>query len=230
LRVVFIGIELCVLDALRACPVDLLGVYLPDPPRSAKPRRAIPFRPRKKARSRLAHRDALAARLAERQIRALPGPHVNHPEFIETLRTLDPDLGIVANFGEILSEPLLCIPRLGFINLHPSLLPRYRGPQPLGHILLNGEAVSGTSWHRIARAVDSGDVLSQAAFEIEAGDTTRDLWAKSITLGIALLPPLLRALERGDAMEQPQDENQASYFPKLTRREKRRLRRMAKLA
>ena len=228
MRVVFIGYEPDILDALCACSVDLQGAYLPDPPGSAN--RSIVPRSRRKLRARLARREGLAAHLAERQIQALPGPHVNHPEFIETLRALGPDLGIVANFGEILREPLLGIPRLGFINLHLSLLPRYRGPQPLGHILLNGESVSGASWHRMTGAVDAGDVLVQEVFEIEAGDTPRDLGAKSLALGVAMLPPLLRALERGDAMEQPQDEAQASYFPKLTRREKRTLRRMGKLA
>ena len=228
LRVVFVGIELAILDALRGCSVDLLGAYVQSLPRMGPRRWPIELRARRKARRRLAHNDAFAARLVERKVKALSAPHVNHADFVDLVRALRPDLGVMANFGEILREPILSIPRLGFINWHPSLLPRFRGPQPLDRILLSGEKTSGVTWHEAVREVDAGDILAQASFAVEADATVRDLAIKSAALGAALLPPLIQAFERGDAVGRPQEHTRASYFPKLTRRQKRALRRAEK--
>ncbi len=244
LRVVFLGTELQILDALRTSPVHLLGVYLPPIRRSRwKPREwLLSLRVMREALSPLARMNwaffrkwrrtieayALTDYLARNRIRALRAPHINAPEFLKTLADLQPDLGIVANFGQILRESLLQIPRLGFINFHPTLLPRYRGPTPFGHILLNGEKRSGATWHFMTPQIDRGDILAQEEVDIAPRDTTQDLAIKSVRCGVKMLRPLLQQLEDGSFCARAQDELEATTYPKLSRDQKERLKELGR--
>lgn len=233
LRVVFFGMNLDVLDELRSCSVYLTGAYLP--PASYWIRKhfasLLRLHPRffKKYFGTVAIYGHLYDFTEEYNITALRSPDINAPEFLQTLTRLRPDLGIVSNFGQILGDRLLSIPKYGFINFHPSLLPRYRGPSPLGHILLNNEITSGATWHRMTNKIDQGDILAQEIFHLKPQYTMRDLGAKSLVLAIRMLGPLLKDIEEGRAQAQPQNEADATYYPKLTKEEKKRLEEMEKL-
>ena len=171
----------------------------------------------------------LAQYAAEHHVAILAGTDVNTPRFVDTVAQRQPELGVVANFGQKLGPDLLALPRHGWINFHPSLLPRYRGPTPLGHILLNRETVSGATWHRVASAFDNGDILAQKTFAVGDRDTVKDLDRKSVQLAIEMLGPLIEDIARRDVTPVPQDEANASYFGKLTPRQKERLAMMGKL-
>lgn len=137
---------------------------------------------------------------------------------------LNADLGIVANFSEKIPPTLLAATEKGFVNFHPSLLPKYRGADPFSHVLLNGDTESGVTWHRMTSQFDKGNILAQDRFTISGRDGIKDLIAKSIGLGSRMLPALLQSIEAGTVLEYPQDDAQATYCPKLSNSEKRRLR------
>ena len=234
LRVAFFGMDLRILDELRRCPVHLIGVFLPPAPYKLLPR--LPaflkylFRHLIRKQFKIVSIYLPLARyLFARHVPSMPGTDVNKTEFIRAFARMAPDLGVVANFGQILCAELISVPRHGLINCHPSLLPRYRGPTPLGHILLNGEKVSGATWHRVAPAVDSGEILAQKQFTISDQDTVNDLDRKSSQLAIDMLCPLIERIARQQITPEPQDEALVSYFSKMTKQEKAQLARMGKL-
>jgi methionyl-tRNA formyltransferase len=99
----------------------------------------------------------------------------------------------------------------------------------LGHILLNRETVSGTTWHRIAGGIDNGDILAQKTFTVEARDTVKDLDRKSVQLAIDMLGPLIERIGRREITPVPQEEANASYCKKLTGQQKAQLTMMGKL-
>jgi methionyl-tRNA formyltransferase len=166
--------------------------------------------------------------LRSNQIAAIQAKHVNDLKFRNQLIRCNVDLGVIANFGQRIDSRLLSVPRYGFINFHPSLLPKDRGPTPLGHILLNGDTVSGATWHRVSARMDQGDILAQGRFAIDRRDTERDLDQKSVALAIKLLDPLLADIDAERVLVRPQDESQATCYPKLTASEKRRLSELGK--
>jgi methionyl-tRNA formyltransferase len=234
LHVFFLGMDLRILDELRRCPVRLIGAHLPPAPYNTLPKLPAIFKyiarhiVRRQFKTVSLHLP-LAHYLAAHQIPALPGNDVRTPQYKETLGRLAPDLGVVANFGQILDAELIAIPRRGLINFHPSLLPSYRGPTPLGHILLNRETVSGATWHRVVSKVDSGEILAQKKFPIDARDTVEDLDRKSVAAGIDMLKPLLDRIARNHTNPVQQDETKATYYKKLTRTQKQLLAAMGKL-
>jgi methionyl-tRNA formyltransferase len=232
LRVVFWGMELRILDALRQWSVSIVGVYLPQAPYSIHKQISpiAKWMPRiiRKAFKKAALYRPLADYIKDHGLKPILGADVNRSGFLREIRALDPDLGIVANFGQIISPELLSIPKNGFINFHPSILPYYRGPNPLGDILLNREAVSGATWHRIIKGIDSGDIVAQECFAVQAEDTLRDLEERSVAYGIKILKPLLKEIETGAVQGQPQNGSKATYVSKLTREKKKRLRMLGK--
>jgi methionyl-tRNA formyltransferase len=227
IRVVFFGMDLGVLKALRSSQVHLIGAYLPPAyywlsKRLAPLVNILPRFLKKYFKTAIIY-GQLYDFLKEYHITPLQSPDVNSPKFLQTLTGLNLDLGIVANFGQIIGDELLNIPKYGFINYHPSLLPKYRGPSPLGHILLNNEKISGATWHRMTKKIDDGDILAQESFSIKPHSTMKDLGAKSLSLAIKMLFPLLKDIEEGNIHPRPQNEADSSYFPKLTKEEKRLL-------
>lgn len=228
LRVVFFGMDLSILDALRQCPVRLLGAYLPDsayrlylsPPWWLKRIPAL-FIQKNLRKNRVYA--GLAKFLSEHRIKPLIARNVNQRTFRRLLLNIAPDLGVVANFGQILKKPLLSIPRYGFINYHPSLLPAYRGPTPLPHILLNKESLSGVTWHQMTVKPDQGPILAQKTFSIDPADSLKNLEKKCVHAAVALLGPLIETITAGNTRPIPQNEMHATYFPKVTKQEKQRL-------
>ena len=139
--------------------------------------------------------------------------------FFDRLTELAPDLGVVAAYGKLLPQALLDLPRLGMINVHASLLPRWRGAAPVHRAILAGDPVTGISIMRIVRALDAGPVLSQTETEIGADETSDELEARLASLGAASLLAVTDQLASGPIGEQPQDERLVTYAPRLERQE-----------
>src|SRR3990170_278800 len=146
---------------------------------------------------------------------------VNAPDALAALRALAPDVIAIAAFGQILKQPLLDIPRRGALNVHASLLPKYRGAAPVAAAILAGEQVTGVTIMEVVLALDAGPILAQRALPIEPHDTTGTMTEKLAVLCADLLIDVLPAWERGDLVAQPQDDAAATYAPPVRREDAR---------
>lgn len=142
-------------------------------------------------------------------------------ESIDVVRSLEPDVIVVAAFGQILSEEFLKIPKRAIVNVHYSLLPKYRGAAPVHWAIVNGERETGVTVQHLAKKLDSGDIILQERVSIDPDDTAGTLSARLTEVGAVLLVKALRRLEAGTAPRIPQDESQASYARKLTKEDGR---------
>jgi methionyl-tRNA formyltransferase len=140
---------------------------------------------------------------------------VNTPEFVETLRQMAPDAIVVVAFGQILSAKVLAIPRIFCVNVHSSLLPKYRGAAPINWAIMNGETESGVTTMKMDVGMDTGDVLLSRKVAIKDTDTAQTLHDVLSLEGAALALETVCRLERQDLTPVPQDHAQASYAPKL---------------
>ena len=131
------------------------------------------------------------------------------------LKALAPDICITAAFGQILSQELLDIPKLGTVNVHASLLPKYRGSSPINWCLINGEKTTGVSTMLTDAGIDTGDILMQRATDILEGETAGDLTQRLGDLGAQLLLETLQDLSNGKITPRPQIEEVSSYYPML---------------
>lgn len=138
-------------------------------------------------------------------------------EFLSRLRALDPDLTVVAAYGEILTREVLELPRLGSVNVHASLLPRLRGAAPINWAIIRGHDRTGITIMRMVRELDAGPILSQRAVEIGPSTTAGELFDVLAPLGGELLLETLEALDGGELGERRQDDEKATYAPKLDR-------------
>ena len=125
-------------------------------------------------------------------------------EFIETIRKLNPDLICVVAFGKILPKEILDIPHLGCINLHASLLPKYRGAAPIQWAVLNGDKITGNSTMYMNERMDEGDIIFQEKTEIGEYETTGELWDRLKIYGAELLVKTVKEIEKGTAPRTPQ--------------------------
>lgn len=130
---------------------------------------------------------------------------------------LAPELIVVAAYGKILPEELLNYPKYGSINVHSSLLPKYRGAAPINWAILNGETETGVSIMYMAAALDAGDVIAQANTPIDSEEDAQTLTARLAELGAAALSETVTALAEGTATRTPQDESAFTYAPMLSR-------------
>lgn len=130
---------------------------------------------------------------------------------------LAPELIVVAAYGKILPEELLNYPKYGSINVHSSLLPKYRGAAPINWAILNGETETGVSIMYMAAAPDAGDVIAQANTPIDPEEDAQTLTARLAELGAAALSETVTALAEGTATRTPQDESAFTYAPMLSR-------------
>ncbi len=133
------------------------------------------------------------------------------PKEVELLAELKPDIIVVAAYGQILPDPVLKIPPYKCINIHPSLLPKYRGPSPVAAAILNGDTQTGVTIMLIESKVDSGLVIAQVTTNIKDNDTTGSLTGRLAEIGAALLVDTLPAWISGGIRPIAQDESQASY-------------------
>lgn len=153
----------------------------------------------------------------EHGIPVLQPEKVKEPEFVEQLRSYEPDLIAVTAFGQILSEPILEMPKYGCINVHGSLLPKYRGAAPMQWSIIDGEKVTGITTMYMAKGLDSGDMLLKAEVEITDDDTFATIHDKMAVTGANLLLDTLDQLEAGTLERIPQDHDAATYAPMITK-------------
>jgi methionyl-tRNA formyltransferase len=137
--------------------------------------------------------------------------------FLSALAALSPDLGIVAAYGKILPARLLAIPRLGLINVHASLLPRWRGASPIHRAVMAGDAETGISIMRVVEALDAGGVFAETRRPIGPDETSDEVERDLAERGARLILPVIDALAGGTARETPQNESLVTYAPRLTR-------------
>lgn len=137
----------------------------------------------------------------------------------EKLLEWAPDAIVVAAFGQILRQNILDLPRYGCVNVHASLLPRWRGAAPIQAAILHGDKVSGVSIMKMDAGIDTGPVLAQRSIPIEADDDAACLGDKLAVAGSELLLETLPAYLRGEILPQAQDESQATYAPMLKKEE-----------
>lgn len=138
-------------------------------------------------------------------------------EALNILRELNPDLIAVAAYGKILPVDILELPRLGCINVHSSLLPRYRGAAPINWAILNGEDETGVTIQYMAEGVDTGDILAQSKTPIDMNENAAQLFDRLARMGADLLAETVRELEAGTVKAVPQDHSRASHAPMLSR-------------
>jgi len=142
---------------------------------------------------------------------------VNCDEFVARLQDIAPDLVIVVAFGQILCERILTAPKRGAVNVHASLLPRYRGVAPINWVIVNGETETGVTTMFMARKVDAGEIILTRKTAIGPRETAGELYARLAEAGGDLLVETLDLIEAGTAPRIAQDPALVSYARKLTR-------------
>src|SRR5579863_4552838 len=160
---------------------------------------------------------ALALQLAVTQ----PESIKNNDEFRAQLTALKPDTIVVVGYGRIVPQWMIDLPRLGNINLHASLLPKYRGAAPIQWAIARGETMTGVTTMRIDAGLDTGDILLQKEMPIGTNDTAETLAPALAAVGANLLVETLRALQAGGIEAHPQDDAQASLAPILKKEDGR---------
>src|SRR5437879_4636041 len=148
---------------------------------------------------------------------------IYQPERVKTdeahdfFREIKPDAAVIIAYGQIIPRRLLEIPRLGWMNLHASLLPKYRGAAPIAWAIINGESKTGLTTMRLDPGLDTGPILRQREIAIGSDETAPELAKRMAELGAPLVAESLMKLEHGEIAPIPQDSTQASYAPILTK-------------
>ncbi len=148
-------------------------------------------------------------------LRVIQRDNVNEPSVLRELSNLGPDLIVVVAFGQLLSREFLEIPRIACINLHASLLPKYRGAAPIIWAIVNGEEITGVTAQRVVYEMDAGDIISQEVVKIGPDDTAGDLEPRLSEVAGNLLLRVLEAYEHSSVSYIPQQEELVSYAPRV---------------
>ena len=205
MRLIFAGtpeVTVPSLDALAASSHELVAVVTrPDAP-AGRGRRLV--------------RSPAGAWADERGIEVLTPQRPREPEFQERLRQLAPDCVPVVAYGALVPPSALEIPKRGWVNLHFSLLPAWRGAAPVQHAVLHGDEVTGASVFELEAGMDTGPVYGTLTEQIRPADTSGDLLARLATEGAGLLVAVLDAIEAGTARAHPQPADGVSMAPKIT--------------
>src|SRR6266851_4282431 len=146
-----------------------------------------------------------------------PAAIKNNAEFRDQLAAIAPDAIVVVGYGRIIPQWMIDLPRLGNLNLHASLLPRYRGAAPIQWAIARGETASGVTTMRIDSGLDTGDILLQKEISIVPQDTAVTLAPRMAAIGADLMVETLRGLKAGTVHPQPQDHAKATLAPILTK-------------
>lgn len=141
------------------------------------------------------------------------------PEFLDTLARLAPDLGVVAAYGRILPEDVLRVPPFGLINVHASLLPRWRGAAPVERAVMAGDSETGVTIMRVVRELDAGPMFAVVKRPIGPDETAAQVESDLSRSGAHLLVEVVGQIAVGRAVETPQDDRLATYAPRLTKEE-----------
>jgi methionyl-tRNA formyltransferase len=158
-----------------------------------------------------------------KEVAAAAGVRIYQPEKVKSDEAYDffagikPDAAVIIAYGQIIPRRLLEIPRLGWMNLHASLLPKYRGAAPIAWAIINGERETGLTTMRLDPGLDTGPILMQRELEIGSDETAPELARRMAEMGAPLVAESLVRLERGEIAPVPQDSTRASYAPILTK-------------
>ncbi len=200
MRVIFMGtpdFAVPVLEAIIQAGHTVIGVYTqPDKP---------------KGRGKSMQYTPVKEKALEHQIPVYQPIRVREPEVIEEIRNLQPDIIIVVAFGQILPEELLAIPPYGCVNVHASLLPKYRGAAPIQRVIMDGEKESGVTTMYMAKGLDTGDMIEQLVVPIDAKETGGSYHDKLAEAGARLCISTMEKIEAGTAPRIPQDDSRSCY-------------------
>jgi methionyl-tRNA formyltransferase len=172
-----------------------------------------PDRPQGRGR-RIVYSPVKQVALAQR-LRLLQPRRASDPQLLVELKSLTPQVIVVAAYGQLLLPALLAIPPLGCFNVHASLLPKYRGAAPINWALIRGERVTGVTIMVIDETLDTGPILLQSELDIDPGDDAGTLQERLAAHGAETLLRALDGAESGSLTPRPQDHTQATYAPKL---------------
>ena len=207
MKIVFFGTPEFAVPALDA--VLALGEVVAVVTRADKPRgRGLRVEPPPVARA-----------ANEYALEVLQPASLRDPELLARLRALAPDVGVLVAYGRIVPSEVLGLPPHGIVNVHPSLLPRYRGAAPVARAIAAGDTETGVTILYLSEELDAGDVIRQKTVPIASDDTTRTLTAQLAEEGAALLAEALGLIEAGRAPRVAQDPSRATWAPRLTREE-----------
>ncbi|HFL2520607.1 TPA: methionyl-tRNA formyltransferase [Clostridioides difficile] len=134
-------------------------------------------------------------------------------EFIDKIKSLNPDVIVVVAFGQILPKEILEIPKLGCINVHVSLLPKYRGAAPINWVIINGEEKTGVTTMYMDEGLDTGDMILKTEVNLDENITSGELHDKMMNIGAETLKETLRLIEEGNAPREVQNHEEFSYAP-----------------
>lgn len=151
----------------------------------------------------------------ERDLPIFQPERIKDQSAIDAIREFPIDIGVVAAYGQIIPQEILDIPKYGFINVHASLLPKYRGASPIQWSILNGEAVTGVTIMQMGPGLDDGDIILQEEVNISADETGGSLFDKLATEGGNLCCMAMLGIENGFSEHHPQDHSQATYVGTL---------------
>ena len=144
---------------------------------------------------------------------------VRRPEIVEELRALAPDIMVVVGYGQIIPQNIIDIPRFGIVNVHGSLLPKYRGAAPIQWAIAHGEHSTGVTTMQINAGLDTGDMLLKAATGIDPDENAVELGERLSVIGATLLIETLAGLENGTITAIPQDDREATHAPILSKQD-----------
>lgn len=206
MRIIFMGtpdFAVQVLQALLQSEHEVIGVYTqPDKPKGRG--KSMQYTPVKEL-------------ALEHQIPVYQPTKIREPQVIEELKQLKPDVIVVVAFGQILPEAVLQIPPYGCVNVHASLLPKYRGAAPIQWAILDGEQESGVTTMYMAKGLDTGDMIEQTVVPIAPKETGGSYHDKLAAAGAELCLSTLHKLENGTAERIPQDDEQSCYAHMLNK-------------
>ena len=211
LRIIFFGtapLACASLAALADSPAFQLAAVVTQPDRP-------------KGRKLQLQPSAVKVEAAARQLPVLQPERARHPEFIGELTRLQPDLIVVAAYGQILPPAILDLPRFGCVNVHTSLLPKFRGAAPIQWAILNDERETGVTIMRMDAGLDTGDILTQRSTAIVPADNAQTLHDRLASIGAELLIQTIPDYVAGKTLPRKQPENGVSYARKISKEDGR---------
>lgn len=204
MRVVFLGSPEFALPTLRRLiggEHEIVGVYT-QPDRGA-------------GRGRKLQPSPVKVLALEHDLPVFQPERISARESVEQLRAVAPEIGVLAAYGQILKQPVLDVPPLGILNVHASLLPRWRGAAPIAAAIMAGDTETGATIMQVVLALDAGPTLGAVRVPITAADTTATLTVKVAEAGATLLVDLLPRYAAGELTPVPQDQSRVTYAPQL---------------
>lgn len=172
---------------------------------------------RQRGRGKKVQFSPVKEKAAEYKIPVLQPEKARDEEFIQELETIAPDVIVVVAYGQILPERILNLPKYGCINVHGSLLPKYRGAAPIQWAVLNGEEKTGITTMYMEKGLDTGDMIDKAEVVLDPKETAGSLHDKLMNLGADLLLETLDKLEKGTIVRTKQDDSQSCYAKMLSK-------------